>query len=451
MESITWATRRLVCVVWTCIRKITFPVNLGKGYRVTGWVIISFLFFLAVNTAIGQKTLLMEDKIYEPQIRTVMCYSLTPGAPLPSTAVKIDAQNLILEFDDLQEDRNNYYARIIHCNYDWSKSLMRDLDILRDYNEFPINDFGFSINTHIPYVHYRFLVPPVKMPGNYLLIVYRDGNKNDIVLSRRFMVYQNLVILAQDDNLIGLGNLKSTNQALNFKLSYARMEVINPTTQIHVTLRQNHRWDNARFNLQPSFIREDIKQLEYRFFDMNNTFSAGNEFRFVDFRSMNSPGYNTKSIDRAQRPFELYVTDDTPRGSQAYTQFPDKNGAYVIENLDTRQEPWISNQYLYVNFMLRSPELENDVYVIGGFNTWERTEENRMIYNNGAYACRLLLKQGFYDYQYWVTPSANTNSNVIEGNYFQTENLYEVLVYHRPYQPNADILVGYFLIPVNPR
>jgi len=451
MESITWANRRLAWDVWTCMRRWTFPLNRKAGRQVTCWVALSFLMLMMVNNAIAQKTLLMEDKIYEPQIRTVLCYSLTPGSPIPSTTVKLEAQNLMLEFDDLQADRNNYYARVIHCNYDWSKSLMRDLDILRDYNEFPINDFGFSINTHIPYVHYRFPVPPVKMPGNYLLIVYRDGDKNDIVLSRRFMVYQNLVLLVQDDNLAGLGNLKSTNQALNFKLSYARMEVINPSTQIHVTLRQNMRWDNARLNLQPSFIREDIKQLEFRFFDMNNTFSAGNEFRFVDFRSLNSPGFNTQRIDRTQRPFELFVAEDRPRGSQAYTQFPDKNGAFVIENLDTRQEPWLSTEYLHVNFTLRSPELEEDLYVIGGFNNWDRTEENRMIYNSGFYTGRILLKQGIYDYQYWVTPTAKINSNLIEGNHFQTENLYEVLVYHRPYQPNADILVGYFLIPVNPR
>ena len=81
-----------------------------------------------------------------------------------------------------------------------------------------------------------------------------------------------------------------------------------------------------------------------------------------------------------------------------------------------------------------------------------QSEENKMSYDNGMYTCRQLLKQGFYDYQYWVSPVGKSkNGNLVEGNYFQTENLYEVLVYYRPYQPNADLLVGYFLIPVNSR
>lgn len=428
-----------------------FPLYGTTRGAVTGWVALFVLMVASGATAFGQKELKMEDAEYEPQIRTVLCYSLSPGPGVPAAVAKLDAQNIVLEFDDLQDDRNNYYARLIHCNFDWTKSTLRDLDIMRDYNEFPINDYTYSMNTYTPYVHYRFAVPAVKLPGNYLLIVYRDGDKSDLVLSRRIMIYQNLMMLAQEDNMAGLGNLKSTNQALNFMVSYARMEVLNPSTSVHLSIRQNLRWDNARMNVQPSFIREDIKQLEYRFFDMNNTFSAGNEFRFVDFRSLNSPGINTQRIDRTKKPPELFVVQDAPRTGLAYTQFPDKNGAYLIENLDTRQEPWISCNYLNVNFTLRSPKLKEDVFVIGNFNSWRQNEENKMTWNNGLYTATLFLKQGFYDYQYWVTPSQTVNGNYLEGNHFQTENIYEVLVYYRPFQPNADLLVGYFTIPVNPR
>jgi len=428
-----------------------FVINGLVNRSVTGWVVVIFLTVVGSSATYGQKSLKMEDEVYEPQIRTVLCYSMSPGPGVPAAITKLDVQNIILEFDDLQEDRNNYYARLIHCNYDWTKSTLHDLDIMRDYNEFPINDYTYSMNTAIPYVHYRFAVPAVKLPGNYLLVVYRNGDKTDLILSRRILIYQGMMTLVQEDNMNGLGTLKSTNQALNFMVSYSRMEVLNPSTSVHLTIRQNLRWDNARTNVQPSFIREDIKQMEYRFFDMNQSFSAGNEFRFVDFRSLNSPGINTDHIDRTQRPPELYVTPDAPRAGLAYTQMPDKNGSYVIENFDNRQDPWISCNYVNVNFALRSPQLNEDVFVIGSFNGWQQNEENRMQWNNGFYSSKLFLKQGFYDYQYWVRPSSERNGNYIEGNHFQTENLYEVLVYYRPFQPNADMLVGYFLIPVNPR
>ncbi|MBL7864552.1 MAG: DUF5103 domain-containing protein [Cyclobacteriaceae bacterium] len=425
-------------------------MNRYFGPRVTLFLVI-FSMLEATTPGFGQKVLLMEDQTYEAQIKTVLCYSPTQGMGVLTPATKLERQNLQLEFDDLQEEKNNYYARLIHCNYDWKKSDLHDLDILREYNEFPINDYSFSINTHIPYVHYRLSIPSVKLPGNYLLVVYRDGNKSDIVLSKRILVYQNLMILGQDDNISGLGNLKSTNQAINFKLMYGRMEVLNPANTVHVTLRQNQRWDNARTDLAASFIREDIHQLEYRFFDMNNTFSAGNEFRFVDFRSLNSPGLNTERVDKSHKPYDVYVATDAPRAGMAYTQFPDRNGGFTIENLDYRQEPWISTNYVNVIFSLRSPAVNEDVYIIGGFNGWSQNEENRMQYRDGAYTKQILLKQGLYDYQYWVNPGSRYNGNHLEGNHFQTENIYEVLVYYKPFQPNADLLVGYFQVPVNPR
>ena len=411
-----------------------------------------FLLLMVPSLIFGQKTLVLQDKIYEYQIRSVQCYPNQAAETtqlLPAVA-RMDNQNLILEFDDLREERNTYYARLIHCNADWSGSTLMDLDFLHDYNETTINDYSFSINTHIPYVHYRFLIPSVKIPGNYVLMVYRDGNRKDLILTRRFMIFDGRISLSTDDNLAGLGNLRSTNQSLNFRLDYGATEIINPVSNIHVTIRQNQRWDNAKEDVKPSFVREDVGQLEYRFFDLDKTFQGGNEFRFVDFRSMNYPGINTFRLDKGHKPYELTVNMDYPRLGQAYSQYPDMNGGFTPDNKDYPQEPWISAQYLYVTFGLKSAPYKGDVYLIGAFNGFAMTDDNKMQFENGLYTKRLLLKQGFYNYTYWTTPP-EPDGNQVEGNYFQTENLYEVLVYYRAFQPNADLLIGYFVIPVNPR
>jgi hypothetical protein len=413
---------------------------------------LAFLLISAFFQATAQKTLALLDKTYEPQIRTVLCYpnQIVDGTRLIPAAVTLGLQDLVIEFDDLVEDRNNYYVKLIHCNFDWTKSTLMDLDFMKDYNEFTISEYSFSINTQIPYVHYRFQVPPVKLPGNYVVIVYRDGNKQDLVLSRRVMVYDNRMALAQDDRMAGLGNIRSTNQSLNFTVSYGNMEIINPMSSVHVTIRQNQRWDNAKFDIKPSFIRENSSQLEYRFFDMDNSFQAGNEFRFVDFRSLNNPGQNTFKVDKSRKPYEVVVNLDAPRGSESYSQYADLDGGFYIDNLDYRQEPWVSAHYVNVDFGLKSPKLNGDIYLIGAYNGWARTEENKMVFNQGTYSQRMLLKQGFYNYQYWVEGSG-VNANQVEGSHFETENVYEVLVYYRPFQPNADLLIGYFTIPVNPR
>lgn len=400
----------------------------------------------------AQKELVFVDQVYEEQIRTVILRAESSRTPSINAIAPLNQQNLLLEFDDLQESRDNYYAKLIHCNYDWTKSSLMDLDFMKAYNETNVNDYQYSSSLYLPYVHYKFQVPAVKIPGNYLLIVYRNGDKNDLILSRRMMIFDTRVSMAKDNQLAGAGTLKATNQQINFSLNYQNVQVLNPMENIHVVIRQNQRWDNVRTDIKPSFIREDVSELEYRFFDQDKQFDAGNEFRFVDFRSLNFPGQNTGTLNKGVKPFELYVQPDKSREDMAYAQYRDLNGGFNIENLDY-QEGAITGNYLFVNFQLNvSKPVNGDVYINGALSNWQRGEENKMTYNSSisAYEGRMLLKQGWYNYQYWVE-SKTLPGNYFEGSHFETENYYEVLVYYRPFQPNADLLIGYFGIPVNPR
>lgn len=396
---------------------------------------LAALLLLLSHFSVAQKNLLYRDMVYEPQIKTVQLFP-----------------DLSIEFDDLQDNRNNYYVKLIHCNYDWTKSSLQDLDFLNEYNEFTINEYANSNNIYPAYVHYRFQIPNVKIPGNYLLILYRDGDKSDLIISKRFFVADNQVSLKKDNSFVGAGTLRTTNQQLNFSINYETIEILNPLESVHVVIRQNKRWDNARMEVKPSFIREDASELEYRFFDQDKHFNAGNEFRFVDFRSLNFPGINTGKLDRTVKPFQLTVQLDKSRSLQAYAQYPDINGEYNIENQDFG-EPATSGNYIETIFSLQtSKQIEGDVYIIGAFNNWIRDEENRMTYNSvkGVYESALYLKQGFYNYEYFVE-SPQISSDYFEGSHYETENVYEVLVYYKPFRPNADLLIGYFVLPVNPR
>ena len=132
------------------------------------------------NSESNPKTPRLTDFAYEPEIRTV---ELSPeGQPLQPAVIPLGSTNLLLQFDDLRSDRDTYNARIIHCQHDWTASDLQDLDFLTQYNEFPINNAEFSVDTHLPYVHYWMPLPAVKLPGNYVVVVYRGSNKEDIIL-----------------------------------------------------------------------------------------------------------------------------------------------------------------------------------------------------------------------------------------------------------------------------
>jgi Domain of unknown function (DUF5103) len=406
--------------------------------------------FLFLASFAFDKELLFEDRVYEEQIKTVRLFPTNenPEAKILPAVTSMGGTVLQLEFDDLQSDKNNYFARIISCNYDWTKSRLHDLDFLSDYNEFNINDYTYSSNTHIPYVHYRFLLPTVKIPGNYLLVIYRDGDKSDLILTKRFMVSSNRVTVMHEANF-GLNTLRATNQQINFTLNYNGLDIPNPLETVHVVIRQNQRWDNAQTDIKPSFVREGNKTMEYRVLHNDKGFQAGNEFRFIDFGSLNSPGQNTGRLLRDRKPFLIYVATDQPRDGQRYAQpqFRDLNGNYIIANYDMGSGEDTGN-YVSTIFTLQSPRPYNSkVYVMGAFNNWTKEPANEMKFSGARYTCEMLLKQGFYSYCYLP----ENPSESVEGNYYETENQYEILIYNHSFFPEADMLVGYYRLTVNGR
>jgi hypothetical protein len=407
----------------------------------------------SVTDAGEAKILALADLTYESQIKTVRIYPEGSDAQsqlLPSVT-RLGTWNLMLEFDDLRDKRDNYYVRIVHCNQDWTKSSLSDLDFMPQYNEFPILTFDFSLDTHVPYVHYTFRLPAVKLPGNYVLVVYRDSDRSDIILSKRFMVYDSRVTFYRDGNLLGAGSVASTNQQINFTVNYKNTDLVNPMENVNVTLRQNQRWDNLASGIKPSFLRDNIRELEYRFFDPGKLFRGSNEFRWFDLRSLNFPGRNVLRVDNTQKPFHAFIQPDDSREGQPYAIYTDLNGNFQSDNYDFRNP--VSANYAYVHFTLRSSQpVDGSVYLSGAFTNWNLSPEYQMTYDalKKEYTASVLLRQGYYDYQYAVK-SPTLPSWYFEGSHFETENQYEVFVYYRSYQPQADLLIGYTQLAQNPR
>ena len=221
---------------------------------------------------------------------------------------------------------------------------------------------------------------------------------------------------------------------------------------VKVVIRQNQRWDNMLTIDKPSFAREGQQKLEYRFFDFSNNFLAGNEYRFADLRSLRYPGQGVYTTDLQAHPIEARLMTNEHRIFQAYAQLNDLNGNFVVQNNDTGGGN-LSSDYLYVDFTLDTKEqLQGSVYVVGQMNNYDRSNANKMEFDSRSqlYKGKLLLKQGWYDYQY-VVEADTLNYNYIEGNHFETENNYEILVYYTPMSFRSDILIGYRNVTINRR
>jgi len=429
-----------------------------------------FIAFLLIGTAHAQ-TIPTVDHIYDPQVYTALLFPqvapVATNSPMPEPAPPAATLNppvisldepafLQLEFDDLTANYRSFRAKLIHCNANWQKSILNEIEYTYEYNDNPITDYAVSINTKVPYYHYRFAVPRVKLPGNYLLVVYDERNRKNIILTRRFSTYQNRITVGAGVTFSVDPARQFIDQQINLTIDYKGYQVISPQDDFKVVIRQNLRDDRTIGGLRPTNVRVFEQQLDYNVADLSNTIPGGNEFRFFDTRTVLSRG---NFIDRIDRPADrniAYVQPDLPRSRGAYIQSDDFNGQYVIDHRETGNGP-VSADYIETVFTLKTPEIPNvDVFVNGALNLWQLNDRNRMTFDpvSGTYRAALLLKQGVYNYDYVVqtnTQPPRTDEGFIEGNYSATENVYEVFVYHRPPASRADQLVGYRRISVNQR
>lgn len=418
-------------------------------------LLISYLslFIIFINQAFsyankGEKSIEFIDKIYEDNIKTAILYLADDikATPLNPAAIPLFQRiPLVLKFDDLYTDEADYYnAKIIHCNMDWTPSGLSELQYLTEYNEFIIDNFEFSMATKVPYTHFTFTLPKVKLPGNYLLVIHRENQPNDIIISKRFIVYDQMVKILGDIGLSTGVSQRRFNQQIEFTVDYSKFPIPNPYLDIQVVLKQNHRWDNVIRNLKPTMIKEDISQIDYRHFNFENNFKAGNEFRFFDIRSTHYGGRNVEKTNISETQIDAYLYFDKSRGTEPYSIIRDLNGGFVIENSEGGND-FIESDYINVHFFLDlKGNINEDIFLAGKLTEWRFDEFNRMKYIDvsGIYTCNLLLKQGLYDFEYYI-PEHPENPNMIEGNHFETRNEYEIIVYYKDLRLNTDVIIGY--------
>jgi hypothetical protein len=232
-------------------------------------------------------------------------------------------------------------------------------------------------------------------------------------------------------------------QQLDFAVLYASHPITNPYEEIKVVITQNSRWDVARTNLKPVFLKPNELVYEYM---PETSYEAGNEFRYFDIQNLTYFSDRIKKITYENRENHVYLFSDEIRKHKAYSSMRDINGRYVI-NVNMGTDSGIEADYAYVHFKLPyDDEIKGaDVYVFGELSNWNISNANKMHYSpeNFSYDATLFLKQGYYEYQYILADAkGKTDYQYFEGNFYQTENNYNVYVYHRQPGSRYDQLIG---------
>ena len=411
---------------------------------------IILIFCIGCNAAPAQ---IVADSIYSPSIKSIKFFQQKNQESIPVIRLN-SSDKLEIHFDDLDATVKNYSYTYQLCNADWQPAEISSFEYIQGFQQQQFLFYRISAVAETQYVHYMAVLPeqncvPNKS-GNYLLKVFANSDPDQIVFTKKMYVVDAKAAVAAQIQTSFDQNLFHTHQKIQINISTQNLNLYNPQQQVKVTILQNNRWDNAVTNLQPTFIRDNM--LEYSGEDANLLFEGGREYRWVDLRSFRYQGDRVALIDKTKKPVEVFVLPDATRKNAAYFAMGDLNGFYDVSNTDM-VNIWWQSDYAFVHFTY-IPENKtafndgNNLYLIGELTGNNLTDDAKMDFNadKGVYEKTLLLKQGYYNYMY-VTKNNNdddakSTASLTEGNFWETENTYTILVYYRSLSGRYDELVS---------
>jgi len=352
-----------------------------------------------------------------------------------------------LQFDDLYGNEADYYYEIIHCDYNWKHSEIPKNEYLQGFDNQRIQNYTNSFNTLQLYSHYTLSIPnqftqQLRISGNYILKVL--NNDKEVVFTRKFILYEDLVTVPiQVKRARTVSNVEYKHN-LDFSIKSNTITFQNPLKNVKVVLLQNGKFNSAIKNIQPQYtIGND---LIYKY-DTETQYWAGNEFLYFENKDVRAANNNIARVDASTEVYNSYLYTNNARANFPYSVYEDVNGNFVVRNLNATNSE-IEADYAWVYFSLSAPTFNNDnaIYINGMFNNYSLTPEFKMDYNpkKGIYEKALLLKQGFTNFEYVIVDrkGAIDNENAIDGNFYQTENDYSILVYYRANTDRYDRVVG---------
>lgn len=396
----------------------------------------------------------LKTQIFNPLFRTLVYTVDDDFMSIPVISLA-GTQQLCFSFDEITDDRSYLRCRLIHCNADWRPSALVESEYVDGFNEASIEDFGYSSNTFIRYVNYRFciggegLTPLVS--GNYIWQVYNEDEPDNIILQARFRVVEESATLFATAS-------SQTDLGINDHFQQLAVEAAIPTdlnanlySDLLLVVTQNNRPDTSRIINHP--MRVDGNKVIYEHLQ-DLIFPAGNEYRRFETVRNDYPGMGVDSTRYSEPLYHAYLTPSVSRADRPYFYDETQKGRFKIDEYNST-DPNLGADYIMTHFALDYPEVVNgDVYIEGDLALRDYSDFNRLKYNRGTglYTIELPLKQGSYNFQYVIKGKEDSRAHAvpIEGSNFQTLNEYNLYLYLRLPGQRADRLLATSTIYFHP-
>ena len=426
------------------------------------WIVI--LLIMAIGSQAQHRTQVLDSDIRTLRMRYMIealepfGHVSRPYLVLPESGVidGSEADNTLeISFDEMSHDVHQYSYRVMHCNRDWTESDISSYEYVDGFTTADIVDYEHSMNTQQAYTHYTFAFPnedmQLKASGNYVVQIYEDGDQEQVVAEVCFRVLEPIVSIE--------ANIRA-NTDIEFNGRYQQLDIdvmtkaldLRDAGEVKVVVEQNGRRDNQVVLQKPTFVEPN--RLRY----LNQKaliFEGGNEYRHFDIYSAYYAGYHVDRVQYAQGEYHALLEVDEVRGTKSknagreglpYLTERDANGQWMV-NCEKTDYVDTEAEYMWVHFVLPVEQYVMDGHVFVGGEVFgnQYGAQNRMEYDaeQKCYYLYAYLKQGGYDYMYYVASPANSATALpLEGSHWQTENEYAIWVYYRPFGARYDRLVA---------
>ncbi|MCH5246643.1 MAG: DUF5103 domain-containing protein [Muribaculaceae bacterium] len=346
---------------------------------------------------------------------------------------------LTLSFDIIEDistgeiDTPWLRARLLHRNFDWTPDGLFENEYLDGFN---IADIGRGEPavpglTTVDYNHYEVDLSKLglnpKISGNFILEIFDETNPDKTILSVPFMIEE------QNSNIFGTvsgitdRDFKAGHQQLKLDIDVKEIDPRVHRQDMKIVAGQNNSPTTWRVLPFPDQVMNGRLSFNH---SSELIFDAGNEYRRFETTNNQYPGMNVEKVAWIDPFYHHLLEIDQPRFDKNYLFDYTQNGRFKIATFENN-DPSLAADYVVVHFFLDLPRQTKPVYIEGDFTGRELSPSNIMHWDatNQLYTKSFLLKQGSYNYKY-ITEEDYAGSNQLEGNFSDTDNLYNVAVYY---------------------
>ncbi len=403
----------------------------------TIFFLLMFIFFFKANSQIL-------NEYFAENIKTVLIQNTENELLDPIINLNSNEQ-LLLSFDEIGTNLSNYKYSFVHCNSKWEKSDLIESDYLDGFYENYIEEYFFSFNTNIDYTNYQCIFPNENInflkSGFYFLIVKNEDTGEEII-KKKFVIYEDIVKVKARCKRATYAKDIESKQEIDFEVFYSNLEIFNPSIELNILIQKNDEWLSTKKAIKPTQINNQSIKFDY---DEELSFNGGNEFREFNTSNLN---FYSKNIDTIYYKNNMYLVEliaDKKKSNRPYFEQFDLNGKFIIEK-NNSFSPKNESEYVNVKFSLKktNQNINEKIFIFGQLTNW-LIDPNFLLKHNEKsknFEAELLLKQGYYNYQYVTMKNNLPSTNEVEGDFFETNNEYTIYVFHKNPWSRYERLVG---------